>query len=967
MEIRFKRKMLFLCALSTLNICNVTKAYSYSISTIEISQQSKKEIKGQVIDSSRNPVIGASVVEKGTTNGVITDIDGRFSLNVSGNSIIEVSFIGYANYEFKVDNRNTYDIVLNEGSEFLDEVVVVGYGTMKKSDLSGAVSQIKSDDLMKGNPIDLGRGLQGKIAGVMVSQTDGAPGAGLSIQVRGSNSFGTSTQPLYIVDGVPFDTGSDPARGEIDGIGNSSNPLSFINPHDIESIEVLKDASATAIYGSRGANGVVLITTKRGESGYENVEFSANFSMSRIANRVKTLDAYHYGLYRNEQEENGAEYNNRPFRSLPFPGVWLYTKDEETGEIIGGEYAPNPEDFLNPGWYTDENGYQTWVGGSDWQDMIYQNGFSQEYNITVSGGTDKGWHSFSGNYLDQKGVIKNSGYTRYSIRSAIGRKVTKWLELGTNITFTHTNTDFSRTNSYEYGIIRSSLIFPPNYDPLHMDDVPSEEYDWLASNPYAYINNSSDNLRAINFFSSSYMEATLFPFLKFRQNLGISYSNRNRGTYYGRETQEGSDRNGSNGKALQSDNWYSTLTSESLLTFDKKIGIHALNVLGGFTVEKIGWGSKSMSATNFPNDYTEYFDMNLGKTPGALASDRGESSMVSFLGRANYTLMDKYIFTASYRMDGSSNFAEGNKWAGFLSGAFAWRLSEEAFIKNLNIFSNLKLRLSYGETGNQSIGSYRTLPMLFAAQYPFGGSLQNGFANVEWRGPVAGDLRWETTRQYNIGLDMGFFNNRVNLTVDYYNKKTKDLLQQITIAPSNGFGSKMINSGFVTNEGLEFSGDFSVLRDTPLKWNIKANIAFNRNKIGGLESDQFATRLWNKADQVFIQRNGCPIGAIYGYVEDGFYDSLAEVMSDPDPMIRNKGKAMIGEIKYRDLDGKVGITASDRTIIGDTNPDFVYGITNDFEWKNFTLSFFFQGSHGNDIFNGNLMDIKMSNINNSNQ
>lgn len=930
----------------------------------QVMQQDRK-IKGTVVDAQGEPIIGANVVQKGTSNGTVTDLDGNFQLAVPAGSVLTVSFIGYKTQEITVkDVSAKLNITLQDNTKLMDEVVVVGYGTMKKSDLSGAVASIKSDDLMKGNPTDLSQGLQGKIAGVLVSQSDGAPGGGMSIQVRGANSFSTSSQPLYIVDGVPFDTGSDPSNTDTNyDSNNSSNPLAFINPHDIESIEVLKDASATAIYGSRGANGVVIITTKRGEKGFDKIEFSANFSFSRIANKVETLSPYQYALYRNEQDENGAKYNNKPYITLSFPGVWNYTNDTE-GKVIAGTYQPAPEDFLNPGWRTDANGFSTWVGGSDWQDLIYRNGFSQEYNISVSGGSDKGWHSFSGNYLDQEGIIKNSGFTRYSLRAAIGRKVFTWLEAGMNINFTHTNTDFSRTNSYEYGVIRSSLIFPPNYDPLHMDTVPSEEYDWLASNPYAYINDTRDNLQAVNVFSSSYLEAKIFPFLKFRQNLGIGYSSRNRGTYYGRDTQEGSGRNGINGLASQADNWYTSLTAESLLTFDKKFGVHALNAVVGFTVETTNSGSKSMSATNFPNDYTQYYDMSLGKNPGKLVSSRSESSLVSFLGRINYTLKDKYIFTASYRTDGSSKFTKDNKWAGFLSGAFAWRLSEESFIKNLNIFSNLKLRASYGETGNQSIGSYRTLPMLFSAQYPFGGSLQNGFANVEWRGPVAGDLRWETTAQYNAGLDLGFLNGRINLTVDYYHKKTRDLLQEVIIAPTNGFERKMVNSAHVINEGLEISGSFKILEKTPLKWSLDANIAFNRNEIGGLSSDQFATRLWNKADQVFIQRNGCPIGAIYGYVEDGYYDNMAEVLSDADPAIRAKGKAMIGEIKYRDIDGKAGITSADRVIIGDTNPDFTYGITNNFAWKSFTLSFFLQGSHGNDIFNGNLMDVEMGNINN---
>lgn len=950
------------CAVLLLGIVPLVYA-SGTTEAVQIIEQ-EKTVTGTVIAPNGEPVIGANVIQKGTTNGTITDVDGNFALKVPAGATLTVSFIGYKKQEVVLKgNQTKITITLADDTELLDEVVVVGYGTMKKRDLSGAVTSIKNEDLMKGNPTDLSQGLAGKMAGVQVSQSDGAPGGGISIQVRGTNSFSTSSQPLYIVDGVPFDAGSTPSSEVNNNNNNSSNPLAFINPHDIESIEVLKDASATAIYGSRGANGVIIITTKRGESGYEKIEFSANFSTSRISNKVNVLNAYQYTQYLNEQDINSYMYDGKPYTTIAYPGKWSYNKKPDgTIDYSTGKYKPAPEDYLTPGYRTDEYGNQTWVGGSDWQDLIYQNGFSQEYNISVSGGSDKGWHAFSGNYLDQSGIIKNSGFTRYALRANLGRKIHKWLEMGMNLNFTHTDTDFSRTNANDYGVIRSSLIFPSNYDPIHMEQSTNDELSWLASNPYAYINDTKDHLKAINVFTSSYAEVKLFPFLKFRQNLGISYTNNNRGTYFGRQTQEGSGQNGINGKAGQSDNWYMGITAESLFTFDKAFGIHSINAVTGFTAEKNNWGSKSMSATGFPNDLTQEFDMSLGTKPGKLVSDRGDAALASFLGRINYTLMDKYIFTASYRTDGSSKFTDANKWASFLSGAFAWRMSEEKFIKSLHIFSNLKFRVSYGETGNQGIGSYRTLPMLSVANYPFAGNITNGFAQVDWRGPVSDDLRWETTAQYNIGLDMGFLDGRININIDYYKKKTRDLLQEVKIPLSTGFGNMMVNSGHVTNEGLEITGKFFILQNTPLKWDMDANISFNKNQIGGLEADQFATRLWYKADEVFLQRNGCPIGTMFGYVEDGFYDNLAEVMADPDPAIRAKGKKMIGEIKYRNFDDNPAITSNDRVIIGDTNPDFVYGITNNFSWKNFTLSFFLQGSQGNDIFNGNLMNVKMGNV-----
>ena len=385
-------------------------------------QQQAVKISGKVVDVNGEPVIGANVVQKGTTNGTITDLNGDFTLTVSQGAVLQVSFIGYKQQEVSLKNGQAQvTVVLKDDAELLDEVVVVGYGTMKKRDLSGAVSQIKSDDLMKGNPTDLSKGLAGKIAGVQVNQSDGAPGGGISIQIRGTNSFSTNSQPLYIVDGVPFDTGDTPAS-DTNNSQNKSNPLAFINPHDIQSIDVLKDASATAIYGSRGANGVVIITTKRGEKGNEKVEFSANFTFSKIAKRMDVLDAFTYANYQNEQVLNDYKYSNKPYGKLPYPGAWEYPALPGGGnDTSAGKYLPAPEDFLRPGDYVDEYGNISYVGVADWQDLIYQNGFSQEYNISVSGGSDKGWHSFSGNFLKQDGIIKNSGFTRYSLRSNIGR------------------------------------------------------------------------------------------------------------------------------------------------------------------------------------------------------------------------------------------------------------------------------------------------------------------------------------------------------------------------------------------------------------------------------------------------------------------------------------------------------------------------------------------------------------------
>lgn len=930
-------------------------------------------VKGSVFDASHNnePLIGATVQVPGTSTGVVADLDGNFTISLpEGKNVIQVSMIGYKTQVINVKGKTSVQVLLEEEANEMEELVVVGYGTMKKRDLSGSISQIKGDDLMQGNATDVAHGLQGKIAGVQVNQSDGSPGAGVTITVRGANSFTTSSQPLYIVDGVPYGTNPNgtPSSSANEGNNQFSSPLSMINPNDIEKIEVLKDASATAIYGSRGANGVVIITTKKGkesDGGKPTIELNVKLGIQTVAKRLNVLNPYTYAIYQNEQYANSHYYEGST-AAFPYRGEWDYPYVNGNFIYDAGSYNPSPEDFLNPGIRTDEYGNVDEVAIADWQDEIFQTAFQQDYSVSVSNGNSKGWYNFSGNFTKQDGTIKNTGFERYGISINIGRHITDWLEIGTSSFFTNTTTDFQRTGSENTGVIRSALIFPPTYG-VHTETEQLDELNWLATNPVNYVNGAKDQLKQISWFSSSYVEVKLAPWLRFRQNLGLGYNDGHRGTYYDRHTQEG--RTPNNGLAGKATSIWKSFTAESILTFDKKWGVHALNAVVGMTFEKGTGENTSMSATNFPTDYTQDNDMSLALDRATIASSTTEQALESFLGRINYTLMDKYIFTASVRTDGSSSFAENNKWATFLSGAFAWRASEEKFIQDLNIFSNLKFRLSFGQTGNQAIGAYRTLEMLNAANYPYNGNLEGGMSMVDWRGPTNPDLKWETTDQFNAGIDMGFMDNRLSFTVDYYYKKTRDLLQNVTIPGSSGFTQMLVNSGNVTNEGLEFTLNYDVFRKSPVRWNIAANLSFNRNRIGGLEGDQYATSLWSAADQAFLQRNGCPIGTIYGYVEDGFFDNIAEVRSFPAYANLSDAAALqrVGEIKYRDLNGDGQITAADRTIIGDTNPDFTYGFTSNLSWKNFTLSFMLQGSQGNDILNYNLTDIEMGNYGNITQ
>ena len=906
-------------------------------------------ITGRVMDGASNEsAIGATVMVVGTTVGTVSDFDGNFTLEVpDGKFILQVSMVGYKTQVINIRGKNHIDVTLQEDTQEMDEIVVVGYGTMKKRDLSGSVSQIKSEDLLAGGGTDVAVSLSGKIAGVDVKESDGAPGSGVSITVRGANSFTTSSQPLYIVDGVPFGTDPNglPQSGANDGHNQSQNPLSMINPNDIEKIEVLKDASATAIYGSRGANGVVIITTRKGQQGKPKVELNIRAGIQQIARKVKMLDAYHYALYQNEAAANSRAYEGGTQRD-PYRGEWDYPYVGSGYIYSQGKYNPSPEDFLHPGLRTDQYGNVDEVAGTDWQDQIYRLGWSQEYNASVSGGTEKGYYAFSGSYADQRGIIKNTGYQRYTLSINTAWHITKWLEIGTSQHFTHAKTDFQRTNSENTGIIRSSLIFPPTYGP-HQQTEQLDELNWLAANPVNYINGAKDQLKQISWFSSSFVEFTIRPWLKLRQNLGLGYNDGHRSTYYDRHTQEG--KSPTNGKAGKASNIWKSLTAETLLTFDHKFNDnHSINAVLGVTFERGEGSSESMTATNFPNDLTKDADMSLALDRSVLRSSHTVQSLESYLARVNYTLMGRYLFTASARVDGSSSFAAKHKWAPFFSGAFAWRMIDESWMQNQEVLSNWKWRVSYGQTGNQAIGAYRTLTVLEAANYPYTGTLESGEAMIDWRGPTNPDLKWETTDQVNAGLDVGFLNNRINLTFDYYYKRTRDLLQNVTIPSSSGFSQMMVNSGHVINQGFEFSLGAEVIDLNDWKWHIDANLSLNRNRIGGLKGDQYATALWSKADQVFLQRNGCPIGTLYGYKEEGI---------DP----------ATGEIIYADLNGDGAVTEADRTIIGNTNPDFTGSLTSRLSWKGLALSFMLQGSYGNDIFNYNLTDITMSNIGNITQ
>ena len=893
-------------------------------------------IKGAVKDAKGQGLPGAAVKVKGTTRGVLTDQDGNFSLDADAGEILEITFIGYIGKEVVVTNQSTLNIQLADDVAGLEELVVVGYGATRKKDLTGSVVSIKADEISKSAPITLEQGIQGKAAGVFVTQTDGAPGSGMSVQIRGTNSFLGGTEPLYVIDGVPM---TDDNSTSTPGSGSSHeqqkvNMLSFLSTNDIESIEILKDASATAIYGSRGANGVVLVTTKKGTKGQDRIDFNLVTSLSKLSKKYNLLNAEQFAEYQNEAYRNSDKYLGTTYEAdnlLPYPGRY----DE-----VQKRYLKAPIDFRGQ--------------GTDWQDQIYQVAAKQDYSLSFSGGSNGNTYLISGNVVDQAGIISNSKFKRYSLRANISRNVKSWLQVGTNINYTNTINKLVTTGASivgpEGGVVKSALTFLPTV-PLKDSTTGQFTQLYFTSNPYQYTRQALNKVTGSRLTSSSFAEISFSPNLRFRSILGWFVSADKRDQYFPQTINEG---NSVKGRAFSADNNGQSISSENYFTYDKKTGIHTFNATAGMSYGSGVYQWKEIGVSGFMNDALENNNLGAATIIGQPASGKSSWKMISYYGRLNYILNEKYLFTATYRRDGSSKFAVNNKWAGFLSGAAAWRISEEEPLKGISWLSNLKARLSYGQSGNQGIGAYGSLSQIAASNYPYGGTLSNGYVVST----IGNDnLRWETTNQMDAGLDIGLWEDKVTFVVDYYFKRTKDLLQNVTLPTSTGFSSQLRNIGEVENKGFEVSVFTRIKDSEAFKWNVSGNISFNRNKITDLGDvqEQWVQQIGTEPVnyQPFIQRVGQPIGIIMGYKENGIFQTQEEVVASgfykgqPDAVL----KRQVGEIRYTDTNNDKVIDNNDRVVIGNINPDFYYGLTNNFFYKGFDLSVFFQGVYGGKIIN----------------
>ncbi len=883
-----------------------------------------KQVSGFVTDEKGTPLEGAVVNFKNTKISTLTNSKGFYTLELSAKvTPLIASYVGMDAVEKNLGSNTTLNFTLTSITSNLNDVVVIGYGTLKKSEVTGAIQRLTREELLIDNPNNILQAMQGKLAGVNVTQNDGAPGAGLSIKVRGSNSFLGGTEPLYVIDGVPFNNSSSGTTPESLGGDEKQtlNALAFINPNDIESIDVLKDASATAIYGSRGANGVVLITTKKGKIGKDKVELNINLGLSEVAKKIQVLNPSQYANYQNIAYTNSNKFDGTNYNLL----------------------------------YTDLTKYEN--DNNNWQDQIFRTGFLQQYSLNVSGASEAGSHNFTLSHVNQNGIIQNSNYKKIGLGVNLSRNIGSFLKIGTSNAVSNSVTNGVKTgtdksDAASAGVIRSALTFPSTMRVI-------EDYDGLGddfiTNPFIYVNSVLNKVTGINIFSSNYAEARLTKDLKFKQNVGLNYGSTQRDQYYPRTVYEGF---ASKGWGLKSENSWSSIVSESILTFNKKIDNHSFTATAASTYEQNMGTSLRAEAKTFPNDLLQNENLQSAEQVLPIITNKYQSNLISYLGRLNYNFSDKYSLSLSHRKDGSSKFGRDNKWSDFSSAGIAWKMHKESFMQYFPVINEFTWRASFGQTGNQGIGSYASLSKLAVYNYPFSGAIQTGLADDVYSGPANPDLKWETTTAYNGGIDIGFFKGVLNAHVDVYLKQTNDLLQYITTPASTGFQRQLRNSGSVENKGLEVALDATIVNKKNFQWKSNFNISFNKNTIlslGGDLKEQYASNISTR-DAPFIQIAGQPIGALYGYVEDGYYDNEAEVRNSlmyynqPDNII----KRMVGEVKYKNLDNDPSsISVTDRTFIGNVNPDYTFGFTNSFKYKNFDLNIFVNGVQGNDIVNMN--------------
>ncbi|SFB95011.1 TonB-linked outer membrane protein, SusC/RagA family [Algibacter lectus] len=881
-------------------------------------------VKGTVTSEEGIPLPGVNVLQKTTNNGTVTDFDGNFEIKlIKGEQILVFSYVGFKTQEFSVNGKSNINLSLEEDAQSLNEVVVVGYGTQSRADLVGSIGSVKGEDIASMPVPTFDMALQGRTAGLDIVNTSSEPGGEVTIRIRGNNSILGDNSPLVVIDGYPMPTGSEAsANGAGDGNQTSSNILSFLNPAEIESVEILKDASSTAIYGSRGANGVIIVTTKKGA--YQQatqINFTAETGFSNIQDFPEVLDGPTYAAWRNEVALRNGD------AELPFDG----------------DPRPLPEN----------------TSTTDWLDRILRTGVTNRYQLTLSGGGDKSRYFLSANYLENGGVVKFTDFSRGNIRLNIDNTLTDRLTTSTSVNYVRTKNN--RSGEGSGAIINSGAVFSAyKNSPTATPGDNIDEGDGTTNfftDPLVELADTRNETYNENLIISILSRYKISDNLTFNLSTGTTSSNSRRELFFPKTTRIGSLRDS---RAVYNVSSSSNYLVESYLSYNKSFNLGNIDATAGYSYQIDDTRRLNTIVDGFPVDVLATDNIGLGLVPFIPTSSRIERVLSSYYARLNYNYDKRYYISLTGRADGSSVFAENKKWGYFPSVGFGWTASNEAFLEDVDIMSNLKFRASYGITGSQSIQPLQSLTLLGTANAVYGDVLYSGLAPTRIGNP---NLEWEKTKQLNVGVDIGVLKNRFSASFDYYNKTTEDLLLNFPLPTSAGLGSITANAGSIENKGIEIVVGGYVVDNKDFKWNSNFNWSNNKATVlslGDTDADIFGPGPAANivTDPSNIMRVGETFGALYGYkviglLQESDFDSGGAATvpifgTTPEP----------GQYKYQDISGPEGIpdgviNGQDRSIIGNTNPDYIFGWNNDFSYKNFTLGIFIQGSVGNDLMNIN--------------
>ncbi|WP_367388008.1 SusC/RagA family TonB-linked outer membrane protein [Lewinella sp. LCG006] len=905
----------------------------------------QQTVRGIVQDNEGLPLIGATVMVKGSNNGTATDVDGKYELKAKPVDVLVFSYTGYEPQEITVGSQTSLDVVLNTDVEVLDKVVVIGYGSVRKRDLTGAVNTLDPTTEEVSQFDDFQSYLQGRATGVYVQSNGAEPNSPSSIRIRGANSLRGDNEPLYVIDGIIVNSSTEDTADPLSG-GNSylspQNGLTGVNPQDIESIEILKDASATAIYGSRGANGVILITTKQGTSGKTKVTYNTVARFGEATNLVDFLDASQYVDYQAEARELQG-FN---------PRFYQYSDGSIAEFVTSADYMEaNAADIPR-------------LEQVNWYEDIFRTSVSQNHRLNVSGGSEKGKFYFAGGYLTNQGIVPNAEAKSGDILLNFTRDLSDRVSLSTRVSATFSANQASKGTENLGGANRSIIQQITLGAPLlgFSDNNVTDDIEQIVDGPRAWIQDYNDDAEELRTLGSIKLDYEISDVFSYRFQTGVDYRNKQRQIWYGTSIFRGAQANGEAGISTLDRFRYNI---DNTLMFKKRFRKgHRINGTVGFIWDATDVEQTTFSASDFANKDLRYNGISLGQVYTPLVYDTRQEALLSFLGRVNYSWKDRYLVTASFRSDGTSKFADDNKYSFFPAVAVAWRMINEKFLADQNLLSDAKLRIGWGLTGSQAIQPYQTLARFGPTANLLSDAEGNGITALIPLNLANPSLIWETTNQFNAGVDVGFLNDRFTGSVDVYYKRTYDLLQQLNIGPSAGFSSFTANQGDLINRGIEFGFNANIL-EGKLRWQLRGNISFNRNEITnlGLPPAQFGTQTYSAflgqnvsggnffkvPANIFIE--GQPAGVFWGYATNGIVSTPEQLEQAPNVQGMT---TQLGDVFYVDQNGDGNITELDLTVIGDPNPDFTYGIGSDFGYGRFSLSLFFNGVYGNEIANGNL-------------